>query len=49
MTIQERENPRCQNTFLPKRYRGVMTEFLPLEYEKERQAEHPSLPDTAER
>ena len=49
VTIQERENPRCQNTFLPKRYRGVMTEFLPLEYEKERQAEHPSLPDTAER
>lgn len=49
MTIQERENPRCQNTFLPKRYRGAMTEFLPLEYEKERQAEHPSLPDTAER
>ena len=49
MTIQERENPRCQNTFLPKRYRDVMTEFLPLEYEKERQAEHPSLPDTAER
>ena len=49
VTIQERENPRCQNTFLPKRYRGVMTEFLPLEYEKERQAEQPSLPDTAER
>ena len=49
VTIQERENPRCQNTFLPKRYRSVMTEFLPLEYEKERQAEHPSLPDTAER
>ena len=49
VTIQERENPRCQNTFLPKRYRGVMTEFLPPEYEKERQAEQPSLPDTAER
>ncbi|MFR1974778.1 MAG: hypothetical protein ACLS3F_09545 [Oscillospiraceae bacterium] len=31
MTIRERENPRCQNTFLPKRYRGVMTEFLPLD------------------
>ena len=34
VAIQERKNPRCQNTFLPKRYRGVMTEFLPLEYEK---------------
>ena len=31
VTIRERENPRCQNTFLPKRYRGVMTEFLPLD------------------
>ena len=36
VTIRERENPRCQNTFLPKRYRGLMTEFLPVEYEKER-------------
>lgn len=36
VAIRERENPRCQNTFLPKRYRGVMTEFLPLEHEKER-------------
>ena len=34
VAIRERKNPRCQNTFLPKRYRGVMTEFLPLEYEK---------------
>lgn len=44
VTIQERENPQCQNTFLPKRYRGTMTEFLPLEYEKERGAQMPSLP-----
>ena len=44
VTVQERENPRCQNTFLPKRYRGTMTEFLPLEYEKERGAQMPSLP-----
>lgn len=31
VAIKERRNPRCQNTFLPKRYRGVMTEFLPLD------------------
>lgn len=36
IAIRERENPRCQNTFLPKRYRTTMTEFLPLEYEKQR-------------
>ena len=30
VAIQERYNPRCQNTFLPKRYRNTMTEFLPL-------------------
>ena len=29
VAIQERYNPRCQNTFLPKRYRNTMTEFLP--------------------
>ena len=29
VSIQERYNPRCQNTFLPKRYRNTMTEFLP--------------------
>lgn len=34
VSIRERSNPRCQNSFLPKRYRGVMTEFLPLEYER---------------
>ena len=28
VSIEERHNPRCQNTFLPKRYRGTMTEFL---------------------
>lgn len=26
--IRERENPVCQNTHLPKRYRSVMTEFM---------------------
>jgi probable DNA metabolism protein len=31
ISIEERHNPRCQNTFLPKRYRGTMTEFLPDE------------------
>lgn len=34
VSIQERRNPRCQNGFLPKRYRSVMTEFLPLEHER---------------
>ena len=27
VSIEERTNPRCQNTFLPKRYRPYMTEF----------------------
>ena len=31
VAIRERENPRCQNTFMPKRYRGTMTEFLPAD------------------
>lgn len=26
--IKERHNPRCQNNFLPKRYRSMMTEFM---------------------
>lgn len=29
IAIRERANPKCQNSFLPKRYRGNMTEFLP--------------------
>lgn len=33
IAIKERYNPRCQNTFLPKRYRATMTEFLPSDYE----------------
>ena len=33
IAIKERHNPRCQNTFLPKRYRHTMTEFLPVEHE----------------
>ena len=37
IAIKERTNPRCQNSFLPKRYRGTMTEFLPEEHEKSRQ------------
>ncbi len=32
VAIAQRENPRCQNSFLPKRYRGTMTEFLPADY-----------------
>lgn len=31
IAIKERTNPRCQNSFLPKRYRGTMTEFLPVD------------------
>ena len=31
VSIAPRENPRCQNSFLPKRYRDVMTEFLPTD------------------
>jgi probable DNA metabolism protein len=33
VAIRERLNPRCQNNFLPKRYRGNMTEFRELRYE----------------
>lgn len=33
ISIQERRNPRCQDSFMPKRYRGTMTEFLPDVYE----------------
>ncbi len=32
VAIRERENPRCQNTHLPKRYRGMMTEFQGVEH-----------------
>lgn len=28
IAIEERKNPKCQNTFLPKRYRKHMTEFI---------------------
>ena len=28
IVIDPRENPRCQMTHLPKRYRGQMTEFM---------------------
>ena len=31
VAIEGRINPKCQNTHLPKRYRHVMTEFLPDE------------------
>ena len=37
IAIRERTNPRCQNTHMPKRYRGTMTEFLPVDYETRRQ------------
>lgn len=29
VAIEERRNPRCQQSFVPLRYRGTMTEFLP--------------------
>lgn len=41
IAIRERYNPRCQNTFMPKRYRGTMTEFLPDEYEAQRRVNPP--------
>lgn len=34
VAIKERENPRCQNTNMPKRYRGMMTEFQGADYFK---------------
>lgn len=34
IAIKERYNPRGQNTKMPKRYRGTMTEFLPVDYER---------------
>ncbi len=43
IAIRERLNPRCQNNFLPKRYRGTMTEFLPLRHE-EHPADPPGIP-----
>ncbi len=36
IAIKERYNPRCQNTFLPKRYRHTMTEFLPVDHERQK-------------
>ena len=41
VAIKERYNPRCQNSFLPKRYRGTMTEFLPPEYEAQQKGAIP--------
>lgn len=41
IAIKERYNPTCQNNFLPKRYRGTMTEFLPLDHEAHRSAAIP--------
>ena len=41
IAIQERYNPRCQNTFMPKRYRGTMTEFLPDDYEAQQKGVNP--------
>ena len=38
IAIRERTNPRCQNTHMPKRYRGTMTEFLPLDHEARQQS-----------
>ena len=44
IAIKERYNPRCQNTFLPKRYRGTMTEFLPMEHEKAEKLPDSTMP-----
>lgn len=42
IAIKERYNPRCQNSKMPKRYRSTMTEFLEVDYEKQRQAFMPT-------
>ena len=44
IAIKERTNPRCQNNFLPKRYRGTMTEFLPADQGKGLYAPEPVVP-----
>lgn len=52
VSIQERKNPRCQNTFLPKWYRGTMTEFLPVDGDASADAraqERPQLPPQGRR
>jgi probable DNA metabolism protein len=36
--IKPRHNPRCQNTQMPKRYRGMMTEFQPEAYFRPKEA-----------
>ena len=41
ITIKERENPRCQNTCMPKRYCGTMTEFLPEQHELQQRGVNP--------
>lgn len=35
VSIEERYNPRGQNTKMPKRYRSTMTEFLPVDHERQ--------------
>lgn len=48
VSIQERTNPRCQNTHLPKRYRSTMTEFFTASTEhtaSPADASLPSVPD----
>jgi len=35
IAIAERVNPRCQNTRMPKRYRRTMTEFMPVDHERQ--------------
>ena len=47
IAIKERYNPRCQNTFMPKRYRGTMTEFLPDDYESRQQGVNPPAASAA--
>ena len=47
IAIKERYNPRCQNTFMPKRYRGTMTEFLPDDYEARQQVVNPPAASAA--
>ncbi len=47
IAIPERNNPRCQNTHLPKRYRGMMTEFQAPSYFQAARVTQPHLPESS--
>ena len=47
IAIPERNNPRCQNTHLPKRYQGMMTEFQAPSYFQAARVTQPHLPESS--